>query len=70
MAMHDLPGVVGTGVGVVGTEKIKQILMLIKRRIFNLSFSKFASLHLCDAQGFKAFTCNFSERYLTGISYA
>lgn len=43
MAMHDLPGVVGTGVDVVGTEKNKRKVMQFRERFL---ISLFPSLQV------------------------
>lgn len=64
MAMHELPGVVGTSVDVVGTEKNRQKVMQFREEFL---ISLFPSLQFSDALGFKASTCNFSES--AGISY-
>ena len=44
MAMHDLPGVVGPGVDVVGTEKNKQKVMQFREGFLIRLFS---SLQIC-----------------------
>ena len=51
IAMHDLPGVVGTGVGVVGTEKNKQKVMHFREGLLISLFPRFLSPHVINSKG-------------------
>lgn len=49
--MHDLPGVVGTGVGVVGTEKNKQKGMHFREGLLISLFPPLLSPHVTNSKG-------------------
>ena len=49
--MHDLPGVVGTGVGVVGTEKNKQKVMHFREGLLISLFPRLLSPHVINSKG-------------------